>query len=448
MDKNCFKSSRKRYRTASADKSIKKPAIIEEIGDFNINNLGMSDIAPTEAIATAQQNMEEVSMENIVDSVKSLQSKFEDICGNQTILDDKVSGPDGVINVVGNIELELGETSGTVATLNVEKQDLQNEVAMLKSLVIKQSELINNLRKDVIDLKTRSMRNNVLVHNVPESQVPGPENCISIVKNILSKDLGYTEIPVIERAHRLGSALRSGLNKPRPIVVRFLAQNDADNIISDTKKINKGAPRDKANIKITSHFPSEVQEERRKMGLRIEQVQRASGDDKLKVKMTNSELYINGEKQRELLVPPTTREILNMSPHERSETIKNAPTLIQGDTLSEKGSHFTATVAEVKSIQDVRAAYCSLLCDPAKAGASHNIAVYRLSSPFNPGNVKSSFFSDGEHGAGAHVNYHLHRRNKSNIVVFITRTYGGVHVGTKRFELFEKALDSALSKLK
>ena len=115
--------------------------------------------------------------------------------------------------------------------------------------------------------------------------------------------------------------------------------------------------------------------------------------------------------------------------------------------MSEKGSTITATVGEVKSISDVRMAYRKLLCDPVLAGATHNVSVYRLANPHNPADVQSSYHSDGEHGAGAHISYLLHRRNKTNVIVFITRIYGGVHLGPKRFQLFEQAMDSVLAKL-
>ena len=47
---------------------------------------------------------------------------------------------------------------------------MKEDIELLKGIVIKQNEEINELRKLSTDLTTRSMRNNILVHNVLEKE--------------------------------------------------------------------------------------------------------------------------------------------------------------------------------------------------------------------------------------------------------------------------------------
>jgi hypothetical protein len=74
-----------------------------------------------------------------------------------------------------------------------------------------------------------------------------------------------------------------------------------------------------------------------------------------------------------------------------------------GKPVSEKGSSFTASVARVKTQHEARLAYRKLLLDSIKAGVSHTVAVYRLSSPYSPGHMDEGWQDDGEHGAGRQV---------------------------------------------
>ena len=74
---------------------------------------------------------------------------------------------------------------------------------------------------------------------------------------------------------------------------------------------------------------------------------------------------------------------------------------------------------------------------------AHKIAVYRLYSP-HTARTEEGWVDDGEHGAGKRICEVLHKKNLTNIVVFLTRGTSGNHLGPKRFKLMEDAVESAL----
>lgn len=443
--------NRKRHRTVSADKINKKlnfdtemSEVNKPVGD-NAPQQGETldyDHTPSASIARSSDSDPAgiTTMESIAKSLSALHIKFDKLQDSHETLDTGITGPDGLKNAVGNLEYDIGDLSGALATIQREQTDIKGSMNILTNLVIKQSETITELKHEIVNLKSRSMRRNVLLHNIAENT---QEDCDTMVGKILV-DNGYKDpLPCIERAHRLGSPYNNR-KAPRPIVVRLLSEKAADDLITFGKKL----PRDKERLKITPQYPPEVLEARSRMSQQIDELKTRAPDTKFRIKMTNSELFINGEKQREGIKPPTTRDMLQMSADDRETAIQMGPTFFNSDSISEKGSNFRATLAAVNNISDVRRAYIKLLCDPVLAGATHNVAVYRLSDANQPGSVISSFYSDGEHGAGRHINYLLQRQKVSNVVVFISRIYGGAHLGYKRFQIMEKVLDGAIQTYK
>lgn len=450
MDNNSKSCLRKRHRTPSADKENKKLYFSQ---DFILNTFEMGDKDELNETSEDQAQAMETNNSNqpiekqddrlagIADSLAALHKKFDEVSSKQKDTEKDISGVKTRLQIV---EEDSSQCCSEVEVLKRETTDVTGDLLMLKNLVIKQSEQIKTLQNECAELKSRSMRNNVLLHNIPECK--SIENCEETVMHILSK-LNYQGKIEIDRAHRLGTPQPTdkAIKHPRPIVVRLIAQNQAESLIDFGKKLKK----DQNTIKITPHFPSEVQAQRQKMGERIGELKKAAGTSVLKIHMTNDRLVVNGEIQRDPLPVPTPRQLLELSPHERDTLAKSKPTLFQGSPVCKTGNTFVATAAKVHSINDVRNAYRKLLLDPSKMNATHNVAAYRLCpNPAIPGNIDEGHQDDGEIGAGKHLRYLLRRRNATNIVVFLSRHYRGVHLGNKRWEAMEQAFNAAMDELK
>ena len=113
--------------------------------------------------------------------------------------------------------------------------------------------LNSQLSEDIIDLQSRSMRDNLLFFNVPEEQSfesRKSENCMVKILNFCENDLKIVNAKVevkIDRAHRVG---KFDQGKIRPVVVKF-------NFYGDTCKINDSARtqlRD-SSVSVSDQFP-------------------------------------------------------------------------------------------------------------------------------------------------------------------------------------------------
>ena len=114
--------------------------------------------------------------------------------------------------------------------------------------------------------------------------------------------------------------------------------------------------------------------------------------------------------------------------------------------LYERGTSFTAAVAKIKNAEEAKQTYTAFLLNPDKAVAHHNIGAYRYYNPMTAKTIEG-YNGDGEHGAGRLLTTYLLKKNLTNIAVFISRGSEGTHIGKKRFQLMEEAVESALSKL-
>ena len=117
-----------------------------------------------------------------------------------------------------------------------------------------------------------------------------------------------------------------------------------------------------------------------------------------------------------------------------------------GKSTIEGGSSFVAAAASIRSIQDVRAAYHNFLSKPGRLAAAHNLAAYRLYSPHTT-KTEEGWEDDGDHGAGKKLLDLLHRQNRTNTVVFLSRGSAGSHLGPRRHKIMAEVAESALSKL-
>lgn len=95
--------------------------------------------------------------------------------------------------------------------------------------------------------------------------------------------------------------------------------------------------------------------------------------------------------------------------------------------VSDRGSRYAVSGSRVQSRAEVDAFIKALKKKSKYAKATHNTWAVILS---DGGPVKND---DGESGAGAVILKMLEREGLQDVVVVVTRWYGGVHLGGDRF---------------
>uniref|UniRef100_A0A6B2L8Y7 RWD domain-containing protein n=1 Tax=Arcella intermedia TaxID=1963864 RepID=A0A6B2L8Y7_9EUKA len=118
---------------------------------------------------------------------------------------------------------------------------------------------------------------------------------------------------------------------------------------------------------------------------------------------------------------------------ETSEPISSGSIhILSGSPITDRKSKFQAFVAEVKSLEDVHAVLQQLKSNKKIAIATHNMYAYRIM--LKPDQLLEDRDDDGEGGAGDKILYVLQTRKQINLIVVVSRWYGGIHLGQARFK--------------
>uniref|UniRef100_A0A0K0DG42 RWD domain-containing protein n=1 Tax=Angiostrongylus cantonensis TaxID=6313 RepID=A0A0K0DG42_ANGCA len=124
------------------------------------------------------------------------------------------------------------------------------------------------------------------------------------------------------------------------------------------------------------------------------------------------------------------------------------PTIQHGDVLTDRKSRFQAHVARVHSEDEVKLVLERLLENPKIVRATHNIYAYRIIQS-KDGRITrlQNCFDDGETGASSKVLQLLEKMKAENVLVVVSRWYGGIHLGPDRFRHITNLTYDILSKL-
>jgi hypothetical protein len=117
------------------------------------------------------------------------------------------------------------------------------------------------------------------------------------------------------------------------------------------------------------------------------------------------------------------------------------PSILTGSPLSDRKSTFQAHVATVHTIGETRAMLAELYANPKIARATHNMWAYVLK---DGAIVRRENEDDGEDMAGSRLAHLLQMMQVENLMVVVTRWYGGVKLGADRFKHINNVARSAI----
>ncbi|KAL8675720.1 MAG: hypothetical protein Q9186_007653, partial [Xanthomendoza sp. 1 TL-2023] len=125
---------------------------------------------------------------------------------------------------------------------------------------------------------------------------------------------------------------------------------------------------------------------------------------------------------------------VSQEPDNSNGTIPS-PQWTVSNSVTEKKSVFLARACAITSTLDVQSAVMHLLSTDKRAGkATHNISAFRIRAPVNGNDVVyQDYDDDGEDAAGGRLLKLLQMMNAWNVLVVVSRWYGGVKLGPARF---------------
>lgn len=113
------------------------------------------------------------------------------------------------------------------------------------------------------------------------------------------------------------------------------------------------------------------------------------------------------------------------------------------EAITVNKSVFVARACPVSSMTEVTDAVSHLLSSNKKvAGATHNIKAWRFQD--NSGATTQDYDDDGESAAGGRMLHLMQLMDVWNVLVVVTRWYGGVKLGPDRFRVINNVAREAL----
>ena len=116
----------------------------------------------------------------------------------------------------------------------------------------------------------------------------------------------------------------------------------------------------------------------------------------------------------------------------------DVPNILSGDTVTVKKSTFQGHAAIVHTMEEVKAVLRKLKENKKVLQATHNIVAYRLVGA-RENTFIQDYADDGEVNAGGRLLHLLQIMDVKNIVVVVSRWYGGILLGPDRFRLINNS---------
>lgn len=114
------------------------------------------------------------------------------------------------------------------------------------------------------------------------------------------------------------------------------------------------------------------------------------------------------------------------------------PEIFSGDIISDRKSHFQPHLAHVQSVGEVRQVLRKLKENKKIANATHNMYAYRFVPPGSTV-VSQDCDDDGEDHAGGRMLHLLQILDAQNVLVVVSRWFGGILLGPDRFKHINNA---------
>ena len=209
--------------------------------------------------------------------VRSLENKVSDF--NKKISECETSCQ-GVSDLFDEMDHRVKCNTRNVIHHDIRIKKLE-EKPILQPVVqpVIESEVIRSLREDVLDLKCRSMKNNLIFTGLYRIR---DEDTEELLRSFLYKELGIQYDIQFGNVHRFKTR---GDNRRAPIVARFIYRRDFEYVLSIAHRL-KGKP-----YGIREQFPAEIEQRRKK----LYPVMKEARQQKRQVTLVRDRLYIDNE---------------------------------------------------------------------------------------------------------------------------------------------------------
>jgi hypothetical protein len=327
-----------------------------------------------------------------------------------------------------DFQLEMQDLTQDIVKVNTKGASADIKIELLAAIIAKQHKMMHNMNDSIIDLTRRLMRNEIVILNLKECRQDQLSTAVLYAFNAL----GFTAEVDYETMYRRGPPRKDTEAAPRPVVVRLFRSSVADMLIKLSRE--KSTPGDRRSVRILPNIPEQHRQARAKLGTIA--FKKKEKDPSAKIEVKQDHVLINKVKIADDVDPATPNEILFLDQKERA-SIQSCE-FVTTRQMPCKGSFFQLYYYKVTSQSQCRLAYKAISTIPAVACKSHLISAYSINDDI------IGWQDDHDYGLGKFLLRTMEDREMTNAMCFITREYGGYHIGKKRFEIIQKLVDQVL----
>lgn len=172
----------------------------------------------------------------------------------------KLNCLDEILNKLGNLETRFAHMEQTVDYLTEEVAKCKTNTSVFENTTSNIKADLAKTKDDLLDLQTRTIRDNLIFFNIPEKPNEKPEETEQILYEFIEHDMRldsqFAKNISFERVHRAGPIDKK---KHRKIVAKFSFHKERETVRSHSKNL-KGT-----NYFVREQFPTEVIEARKRL---------------------------------------------------------------------------------------------------------------------------------------------------------------------------------------
>ncbi|XP_012272330.1 protein IMPACT-A [Orussus abietinus] len=155
--------------------------------------------------------------------------------------------------------------------------------------------------------------------------------------------------------------------------------------------------------------------------------------------------FVNDKSKLQEDVQIPTAETINSK--FSSDDVADLPQIFHGEVIIDRKSSFQGHAAVIKSKEEIKVVLNKLLENRKVQHATHNIYAYRIYQE-NTKSFIQDCEDDGESQAGTRLLHLLQIIDIRNVIVIVSRWYGGIHLGPDRFRHINNAARQVLTSAK
>lgn len=367
----------------------------------------------------------------IVNLITKLQQSVDEIKNTNS---NQANYTASISQSLRDVEEKVDEHGEDMASLKRELKEYRFQLKLVSNVVIRQDQQIAVLNKKLNDAQQREMYPNIVITGILESTV---ENPLQKFNQFVAQNLQIQELIPAHRAYRLG------MGPNRPLLVKLRDPlTYKPKIYAQVTKLKGQKNSQGGSFFVSDHLPDEYNETRRRANDLFSENRRKDPATKVTMSIKKGRLLINEKPYAKAVTSPKPRDILY--PDDKQLDLADEIDMVKGYEQTVKSSRFISYAAAIKDHNDIQAAYTKVRMK--FADATHVSCAYRI--PGHESYNLQDYVDDGEFGVGRAMLNVLKDEGTSNVVVFLIRYYGGIHLGPQRFEIFRDAAKEALKALR